>query len=105
MEKRLRVGVVVADSWSGERPEYPKLLQSGFKGGGPHGVAVIGMEDQRLVSADIENWTSQFSMSADIAKSHRQYLDLDLPVMALSEHLQHLAVVAIEEASLTDLDF
>ena len=46
----------------------------------------------------------QFSLSPDIAKSHRQYLDLDLPVMAFSVHLQRLAVVAIEEASLTDLD-
>jgi hypothetical protein len=50
VEKRFRVGVVVADPWSGERPEYPKLLQSGFQGGRPHGVAVIGMEDQRLAT-------------------------------------------------------
>jgi len=48
VEKRLRVGGVVADPWSGERAEYPKLLQSGFQGGCPHGVAVIDMEDQRL---------------------------------------------------------
>ena len=34
-EQRLRVGVVVADPWSGERSEYPKLLQSGFQGGRP----------------------------------------------------------------------
>ena len=48
VEQRFRVGVVVADPWSGERSEYPKLLQSGFQGGRPHGVAIVGMEDQWL---------------------------------------------------------
>ena len=38
VEQRLRVGVVVADPWSGERPEYLKLLQSGFQGGGPQSL-------------------------------------------------------------------
>ena len=35
VEQRFRVGVVVADPWSGERPEHTKLLQSGFQRGCP----------------------------------------------------------------------
>jgi hypothetical protein len=48
VEKRFRVGVVVADPWPGEGSEYPKLHQPAFQGGCPHCVAVIGMEDQRV---------------------------------------------------------
>ena len=51
VEKRLRVGVVVADPWSGERSEHTQLLKSGFQGRRPHGVAIVGMEDQRLAAA------------------------------------------------------
>ena len=50
-EQRLRVGVVVADPWSGEGPEHTQLLQPALQRGGPHGVAVVGMEDQRLGAA------------------------------------------------------
>jgi hypothetical protein len=50
VEKRLRVGVVVADPWSGERPEYPKLLQSRFQDGRPHCVTIVGMEYQWLAT-------------------------------------------------------
>ena len=47
-EHRFRVGVVVADPRPGEGPEHTKLLQTTFQRCGPHGVAVIGVEDQRL---------------------------------------------------------
>ena len=47
-EQRLRVGVVVADPRSGERPQDTQLLKPALQRGRPHGVAVVGMEDQRL---------------------------------------------------------
>ena len=48
VEQRFRVGVVVADPWSGEGSEHTQLLQPAFQSGCPHCVAVIGMQDQRL---------------------------------------------------------
>jgi len=50
-EQRFRVGVVVADTRPGERPEDAQFLQSAFQRGRTHGVAVVGMEDQRLLPA------------------------------------------------------
>ena len=49
-EQRLRVGVVIADTRPGERPQNAQLLQPGFQGGRSHGIAVVGMEDQRLAA-------------------------------------------------------
>jgi len=49
-EQGFGVGVVVADPGSGEGPEHAQLLQPHLEGGGPHGVAVVGMEDQRLAA-------------------------------------------------------
>ena len=51
VEQRFRVGVVVADPWSGERSEYPQLFQPACQRGCSHCVAVIGMEVQWLVAA------------------------------------------------------
>ena len=47
-EQGFGVGVVVADPRPGEGSEHTQLLKPALQGGGPHGVAVIGMEDQRL---------------------------------------------------------
>ena len=47
-EQRLGVGVVVADPWPGEGSEHTQLLQPALQRGRPHGVAVIGMKDQRV---------------------------------------------------------
>ena len=47
-EQGLGVGVVVAHPRPGEGSEHAQLLQSALQRGGPHCVAVIGMEDQRL---------------------------------------------------------
>ena len=47
-EQLLRVGVVVTDPRSGEGSEHAELLQPALQRGGSHGVAVVGMEDQRL---------------------------------------------------------
>jgi len=44
----IRVWVVVTDPCSGEGSEHPQLLQPALERGGPHGVAVIGVENQRL---------------------------------------------------------
>jgi len=44
-----RVGIVVRNPWPGERAQHPQLLQPGLERGGTHGIAVVGMEDQRLV--------------------------------------------------------
>jgi hypothetical protein len=38
VEQRFRVGVVVADPWSGERPEYPQRLQPAFQSGRPQSL-------------------------------------------------------------------
>ena len=50
-EQRFGVGVVVGDPWPGERPEHAQLFQPAFQRGCAHGVAVIGVQDQRLLSA------------------------------------------------------
>ena len=50
-EQRFRVGVVVANPWSREGPQHPQLFQAAFQRGGTHCVAVIGMQDQRLLAA------------------------------------------------------
>ena len=47
-EQRFRFGVVVADPGPGEEPEDPQLLQPALRRCCPHGIAVVGMEDQRL---------------------------------------------------------
>ena len=46
-EQGFRVGVDVADPSPGEGSENPQLLQPGLQGGSAHGIAVVGMEDQR----------------------------------------------------------
>ena len=45
---------VVGHPWSGERPEHTQLFQPALQRGGPHGVAVISMEDQRLASTSTD---------------------------------------------------
>ena len=50
-EQRFGVGVVVGDPWPGERPEHAQFFQPAFQRGCAHGVAVIGVQDQRLLSA------------------------------------------------------
>lgn len=49
-EQRFRVRVVLADPWSGEGSEHTQRLQTAVQHGRFHGVAVVGMEDQRLVA-------------------------------------------------------
>jgi hypothetical protein len=46
-EQRLRVGVVIARPRPGEGSEDSQLLQMALECGGPHGVSVVSMEDQR----------------------------------------------------------
>ena len=53
-EQRLRGGVVVAHPGSGEGSEHTQLLQAAFQRGGPHGIAVVGMEDQGLRASAID---------------------------------------------------
>ena len=48
VEQRFRVGVVVAHPWPGEGSEHTQLLHAAFQRGGTHGVAVVGIDDQRL---------------------------------------------------------
>ncbi len=50
-EQGFRVRVVVRHPWSGEGPQDSKLLQPALERGRSHGVAVVGMEDQRLLAA------------------------------------------------------
>ena len=50
-EQRFGVGVVIADARPRERPEHAQFLKTAFQRGRTHGVAVVGMEDQRLGSA------------------------------------------------------
>ena len=50
-EQRLGIGVVVRHPWPGEGSEYAQFLQPAFERCGTHGVAVVGMEDQRLLPA------------------------------------------------------
>jgi len=50
-EQRFREGVVIADPAPGEGSEYSQLLQPDLDGGGAHGIAVVGMEDQGLPAA------------------------------------------------------
>lgn len=47
-EQRFRKGVVVAHPGSGEGSEHPQPLQAALQRGGPHGIAVVGMEDQGM---------------------------------------------------------
>jgi hypothetical protein len=48
-EQVFRVWVVVRHPWSGGRPEHAQFLQPAFQCVCRHGVAVVGMEDQRLL--------------------------------------------------------
>ena len=50
-EQRFRVRVVIADARPGERPEHAQFFQAALQRGRTHGVAVIGVQDQRLLSA------------------------------------------------------
>ena len=50
-EQRFRVRVVVGDPWTRERPEHAEFLQPALQRGRTHGVAVVCMEDQRLLPA------------------------------------------------------
>jgi hypothetical protein len=45
--------LVIRHPWSGEGPDYSQLLQAALQRGGPHRVAVIGMQDQRLLATFI----------------------------------------------------
>ncbi len=49
-EQGFGVRVVVGDPWSGEGSEHTQFLQPAFQCGRTHGVAVVGMQDQRLLS-------------------------------------------------------
>ncbi len=49
-EQGFRVRVVVRHPGPGEGPQYTQLLQPGFQRGRSHGVAVVGMQDQRLLA-------------------------------------------------------
>ena len=49
-EQRFRVRVVVRHPWPGEGSEDTQFLQPAFQRGRTHGVAVIGVQDQRLLS-------------------------------------------------------
>ena len=50
-EQRFRVRVVIADAWPGERPEHAQFYQAALQRGRTFDVAVIGVQDQRLLSA------------------------------------------------------
>ena len=50
-EQGFRVRVVIGDPWPREGSEDAQFFQAAFQRGGTHGVAVVGMEDQRLLSA------------------------------------------------------
>jgi len=50
-EQRFGVRVVVGDPWLSERPEPAQLFEPAFQRGRPHGVAVVGMGNQRLLPA------------------------------------------------------
>ena len=54
-EQRFRVRVVVADVRPGERPENAEFLQPAFRHGRTHGVAVIGVQDHRLLPASTDS--------------------------------------------------
>lgn len=43
------VRVVIGHSWSRERPEHTQFLQPALQSGRTHGVAIVGMVDQRLL--------------------------------------------------------
>ena len=47
-EKRFGIRVVVAEARPRERPEHAQFLKPALQRGRSHGVAVVGMEDQRL---------------------------------------------------------
>jgi hypothetical protein len=49
--KQLRVGVVIAQPRPGEGSEHPQLLQAALQRRGPHGIAVIHMEDRGVWAA------------------------------------------------------
>ena len=49
-EQRFRVRVVIRHPGRRERPEHTQFLQPALQRGGTHGVAVIGVQDQRLLS-------------------------------------------------------
>jgi hypothetical protein len=50
-EQRFRKGIVVAHPGAGEGSEHPQLFQAAFQRGGPHGIAVVRMEDQGVGSS------------------------------------------------------
>ena len=47
-EQRFRKRVVVAHPGSGEGSEHSQLFQAALQRGGPHGIAVVRMEDQGM---------------------------------------------------------
>jgi len=49
-EQRFQVQVVIAYPRPGERPEHAEFLQTAIQRGHMHGVAVIRVQDQRLLS-------------------------------------------------------
>ena len=50
-EQGFGVGVVVGHPWPGEGSEHAQLLQPALERGRTHGVAVVGLQDQRLLAA------------------------------------------------------
>ena len=50
-EIRFEVRVGVGDPWPGEGSVHAKFFQAALERGGTHGIAVVGMEDERLLSA------------------------------------------------------
>ena len=82
-EQRFGVGVVVADTWPRERPQDAQLLQTAFQRGGTHGVAVVGMENQGLLSAFADP-LFQASPTHQIRCDHWILTLLDIPGHHLS---------------------
>ena len=50
-EQGFRVWIVIRHPWPGEQTQHPQLFQPGLERGGAHGVAVVGVQNQRLATA------------------------------------------------------
>ena len=82
-EQPFGVGGVVADTWPLEQPQDPQLLQTAFQRGGTHGVAVVGIEHQGVLSAFTDS-LFQGSPSHQIGRNRRMLTLLDIPGHHLS---------------------
>ncbi len=50
-EGGFRIGVVVGHYWSQKRPEHAQFLQPAFQPGGTYVFPVVGVQNQRLLTA------------------------------------------------------